>query len=89
MAEIENEIKKIIETEKVVFGKEQTLKNLKINNIKNIYVSSNCPAELKEDINHYSDLNDVKVIELTENNEELGVLCKKPFTISVLSILKK
>jgi large subunit ribosomal protein L30e len=89
LVDANKEIKKVMESEKVVYGKEQTIKYLKQANIKTVYISSNCPAETKEDIKYYALLGNVAVIELKENNEELGLVCKKPFTISVLSVLKK
>ena len=49
-----------------------------------VYLASNCPQVVKEDVKHYANLYNIKVIEAKENNEELGVICKKHFSISVL-----
>ena len=39
---------------------------------------------MKEDIKHFAKINNVKVVEAKEDNEQLGIICKKQFSISVL-----
>ncbi len=81
------ELKEVIKDGKgLVIGTQRTLKKLKMKEVKKVYVSSNCPKETLEDIKHYTKLNDVPLVELKEDNEELGVICKKPFFVSVLSL---
>jgi len=82
------EIKKNLGSYKLLMGKDRTLKSLKVGNVAVVYVSSNCEDSLLETINHYASLNNTKVVELRCPNEELGTLCKKPFSISVLCVLK-
>ena len=83
------EIKKLMETDRLVKGTKLTLKNLKIGKLEKIFVTSNCPAEVKEDIKHFSELAKVKVVQLDITNEELGIVCKRPHLISVLGVLKE
>ncbi|MBW2999621.1 ribosomal L7Ae/L30e/S12e/Gadd45 family protein [Candidatus Woesearchaeota archaeon] len=83
------EIKKLMETDRLVKGTKLTLKNLKLGKLEKIFVTSNCPAEVKEDIKHFSDLAKVKVVQLDITNEELGIVCKRPHLISVLGVLKE
>lgn len=83
------EIKKLLKSKELVIGTDRTLKNLQRGNIKKIFMASNCPERVRLDISHYSKFNNVDVVELQYANEELGVFCKKPFSISVISILKK
>jgi large subunit ribosomal protein L30e len=80
-----NELKEKIKNKEIIIGSDLVMKKLKIGKLKKVYVSSNCPKHLKEDIEHYAKLHKVEVKESKETNEELGVLCKKPFTISVLA----
>ncbi len=70
----------------LIFGTERTLKKLKMNEIKKVYVSSNCPEDILSDIEHYAKIHNIKLEKLKESNEELGIICKKPFPISVLSL---
>ena len=70
----------------LIFGTEMTLKKLKMNEIKKVYVSSNCPENVLDDIEHYANIHSIPLVKLKENNEELGIICKKSFPISVLSL---
>lgn len=82
------EIKKLLGDRKLIIGADRVLKALRNNNMTKVFVSSNCPENTLSDIKHYAGLNDVKVEELGIPNDELGVVCKKPFSVSTLGILK-
>ena len=82
------EIRKLLGGKSVIIGSERTLKNLKLGKIGTVYISSNCSEKTKKAIEHYSKLSKSKIIKLKYPNDELGVLCKKPFSISVLSAMK-
>lgn len=82
------EIKKLLKAKSLVIGTEKTLKSLKLGRIERIILSSNCPDKVAEDLNYYAGLGNVETVKVPYPNEELGVICKKPFSISVLSILK-
>ena len=76
-------LKTALKDNKVVFGTERALKALKNNGAKEVFVSKNCPEDLKETIEKYSKLNEIKVSMLDIFNDELGSVCKKPFSINV------
>ena len=76
----------IKENKRLVLGTHRTLKKLKMKSLKKVYVSSNIPEEILEDIEHYSKLYNIPLVKLKETNEELGTLCKKPFSVSVLGL---
>ena len=82
------EIKKLLKAKSLVIGTEKTLKSLKLGRIEKVILSSNCPDKVAEDLNYYAGLSNVETVKVHYPNEELGVICKKPFSISVLSILK-
>jgi len=81
------EIEKLVKTEKICMGTENTLKNLRSSNLNKILVSKNCPRNVVEDIESLSE--GTEILFLEKNNEELGIICKKPFHISVIGILKR
>ena len=87
LKEIE-EIKKALADGNVMIGTERTLKGLKLGKVEKVFVTSNCSADVKEQIEHYAGLAKVKVVMLKQPNDELGALCKKPYAISVLSFVK-
>ena len=78
------DLKKLIQTEKVIFGTDRTLKNLKLGKVKKVLVASNCVETVNKSLKHYAKLSNVEFIKLGYANDELGLICKKPFSISVL-----
>lgn len=78
------ELKEAIQQGKLVIGKERTLKLLKKKKLGQIVIAKNCPHHIREDLQHYAKLFSIPCTQSTQSNEELGVLCKKPFAISVL-----
>ncbi|MFC1740972.1 ribosomal L7Ae/L30e/S12e/Gadd45 family protein [Nanoarchaeota archaeon] len=88
MADLIAEIKKNLKEEKLIIGADRTLKGLRIGQFVKVYLASNCAAELKEDIDQLAGLGEVEVAEVPLVNTELGDLCKKPFSISVMGLLK-
>ncbi|MBN2422831.1 ribosomal L7Ae/L30e/S12e/Gadd45 family protein [Candidatus Woesearchaeota archaeon] len=85
--EIDN-IKKLIKENKLIIGTEKTIKELKHGNLEKVYLSKNTPADVVEDINYYSKLTNISVIQLELANDEIGILCKKSFSISVMGVLR-
>ena len=75
-----------LKEKKTIIGAKRTLKFLKLGKLKKVYIASNCPKDIKDDIAHYGKMSNIEIINLKENNEELGILCKKSFFISVLGI---
>lgn len=82
------EIRKIAESGKLILGTAKTVKGLKLGNIKKVFITSNCPDSVREDIGKYASLSNAEVEELEIPNDELGVICKKPFSISIAGIVK-
>ena len=71
---------------KVVIGAERVLKELKAKRVQKVYLASNCPAKLHEDVKYYASVAEIPVVDMAYSNEELGVFCKKNFFVSVLAI---
>ena len=82
------EIKSLIDTKDVVLGSEQSIKNLKKGNVEKVFITSNCSTRTKQEIEEYAKIDSVDVSVMDMTNEDLGMLCKKPFSISVLSVIK-
>lgn len=82
------EIKKMMKAGNIIIGTERALKSLKLGKIQKIFLSSNCPAKIEKDINYYAWMAGAEAVKLEYPNDELGTICKKPFSISVLALLK-
>ncbi|MCF7866182.1 ribosomal L7Ae/L30e/S12e/Gadd45 family protein [Candidatus Woesearchaeota archaeon] len=83
-----DEIRKLLENENLIIGTERTLKALRKGELQKIWVVSNPNPTTQKDIEHYKKITGVEVETLKENNEELGILCKKQHSISVISLKK-
>ena len=82
------EIKKFIEEKKLVIGTSAGLKNLKTGKAEKIFLSSNCPDDVKTEVEKLAKISKIPVVVLKQSNEEIGVVCKKPFSISLISVIK-
>ena len=81
-------IKKVIQERKTVIGREQVLRHLKRGKLESIYLTSNIDEHTKSMVEKYCSLSNVGVIHIPFNNQELGTLCKKPFPVSILGVVK-
>ncbi|MBW2975781.1 ribosomal L7Ae/L30e/S12e/Gadd45 family protein [Candidatus Woesearchaeota archaeon] len=81
-----NEIRKLLKGKKIIVGADRTMKSLKQGKVKKVYLSSNCSEKIEGCVDYYSKLGKVQVIRLKYPSDELGILCKKSFSISILSV---
>jgi len=88
MADSISDIKKLIKEDKLLLGTETTMKALKSGELSKIFKTSNCPDDLNKDLENYSNMNNVELVQLEISNDELGVICKKPFNISIIGLKK-
>ena len=82
------EIKKMMKAGNFIIGTQKTLKGLRSGKVQKVLVSSNCPERVDKNIIYYTGLSGAEYNKLEYPNDELGIICKKPFSISVLAFLK-
>ncbi|HLD43041.1 MAG TPA: ribosomal L7Ae/L30e/S12e/Gadd45 family protein [Candidatus Nanoarchaeia archaeon] len=80
------EVRQALKSKKLVIGTERTLKSLKIGGIQKVFLAANCPEQVKADVAYYARIGNAAAVRLKYDNEELGVICKKPFAISILGV---
>ena len=83
------EIKKHISDKRLVLGTKATIRNMKLGKVQKVFLTSNCPDSVRNDVEHYSSVSSCKIENLTIPNEELGVICKKQFSVSIAGLLKQ
>ncbi len=83
------DIKKDLKTRKIIIGTKVVMKNLKLNKLEKIYIALNCNESSEKELEYYSKLLKIPVIKLKQPNDELGVICKKQYSISMLGVLKE
>jgi len=81
-----DDLRNAVNEKKIIIGSKQTIKNLKLKSVKQVFVASNCPDNIKKDIEYYSKLTGIKVENFNDTAKQLGVFCGKPFSIAVLAI---
>jgi len=83
---VDNELKNIA-GDKLVFGTDENLKLLRSGKLSKVFLASNCSDSLKSDFENLCKISNVEYVVLSDSNEEIGVICKKPFSISVVGVL--
>jgi ribosomal protein L30E len=80
------EIRKQLGSKNMIIGEREVLKGILKGTIKKVYLAKNCKATVRRDIERQKDIAkfDLEVVDLL--NEELGILCKKPFSVAVIGV---
>jgi large subunit ribosomal protein L30e len=81
------EIRRAVDTGKVIFGTRRTLRAIRNKDAKLVIVASNVPKPIADDIERYTALAKIPVHHYSGTGVELGTLCGKPFIVSVMSVL--
>lgn len=87
--DVNKEIRRAVDTGKVVFGTRQTQKILSKKEGEIVIVSTNLPIEEREKIKHITKVMGKKFYEHNITGLNLGSVCGKPFVISALTVLDK
>jgi large subunit ribosomal protein L30e len=75
-------LRTVTKTGEVTFGVAQAKKAIASKEGKLIVISSNCPAK------ELRDQKEIPVMEFPGTNRELGSACGKPFSVSVITVIK-
>ncbi|MDD5178113.1 MAG: ribosomal L7Ae/L30e/S12e/Gadd45 family protein [Candidatus Nanoarchaeia archaeon] len=78
-------LEEALKSNNLTIGTKTTLRKLRENKVRHIFLASNCDEKIKKDIDSLAGINNVEVVQLDVDNIELGTLCKKPFVVTVLS----
>ena len=83
-----DEIKKNLKSKVLIIGADKALKALKAKELAKIFLASNDPESLVKDVEYYASIVGAEVEKLSMPNDELGVACKKPFSIAAIGMKK-
>ena len=86
--DLANVLRKKIAENKIVIGMQETKKQLLDKKLEKVIFAKNCPEETKETFTKYCGMTGTTQESIDLNNEELGVLCRKQYPVSVLGVLK-
>ena len=82
------EIKKLLGSDKLIIGADKTMKAMRAGKLKKIFLASNANPKIVKDIEYYKDLAKIEIEVLSLTNEEIGAVCRKPYMISIMGVLK-
>jgi large subunit ribosomal protein L30e len=83
---LEEEILNANKTGNIIVGYRQSRKFIKLDRAKVVVLASNVPEKIRKEIEHNAKIAGIKVEIFDKSSKELGVLCGKPYPVSVLVI---
>jgi ribosomal protein L30E len=84
---MKTEIRKLLGSDRLIIGTDRVLKGVRKGDVSKVILASNAPTHLQEQLRRYKELGATFEMEHAEMpNDELGTLCKKPFSIAVIAI---
>ena len=86
--DIDVNIKVALKTGKVIYGKNQVLKQLRENPYKMLIVANNCSEDIMNELNHYNKISktNIHIHKYKGSSWDLGLACAKPYMISVIGV---
>jgi large subunit ribosomal protein L30e len=86
MIDIDKSIAIAVKSGKVYFGANTAIKSAKTGKAKMIIIASNCPKEIRSDLEYYCKLSGIPLVVYKGTSTDLAMVCGKPFIISALTI---
>ncbi len=82
------EIRRAVDTGKVLFGYREVEKNVLKGKGKILILAKNLASKDKEKIEHFTKLSEIPKYEFNGDSMELGTVCGKPFSISAMLVIE-
>jgi len=79
-------IKEKVKQKKVLLGYKTVMKFLKSGRPELIIYANDIPEEKKKTLDHNAEISNVKIQEYPNDGVNLGLVCGKPFPVSVLAM---
>jgi large subunit ribosomal protein L30e len=86
MSSVDHELRMAINTGRIHMGSKVAIRELRRGRARMAILSSNCPAETRQEIDNYGKLSSVPVLHHQKDSRDLGILCGKPFPVSSIVI---
>ncbi len=86
MIDMTRAIATAMRTGKVTLGGGNAARNTKLGRGRMIVLSSNCPANVRDDVMYYAKFSGLPVVIYKGTSIDLGMACGKPFMVSALTI---
>ena len=86
MSNIDHELRMALNTGRVLLGSKVAIREMRRGRAKVAIISSNCPLNTKHEIENFSKLSKIPVIQHQKDSVDMGILCGKPFPVSSIVI---
>ena len=86
MSSVDHELRMAINTGRIHLGSKVAIRELRRGRALMAILSSNCPSEIRKEIDNYEKLSSVPVLHHQKDSRDLGILCGKPFPVSTIVI---
>lgn len=86
MIDVDRAIASAVKTGKVFLGSRSVIKNVKLGKARLVVVASNCPSDVREDVEYYCGLSKIPVVAYKGTSLDLGAVCGRRFAVSVLAV---
>jgi large subunit ribosomal protein L30e len=83
---LEEDIQNANKANRIVLGYRRSKKYIRMNDAEMVVLAKNAPEKIKKQIEHDAKIAEIKVETFGGGSKELGVLCGKPYPVSVLVI---
>jgi large subunit ribosomal protein L30e len=77
-----------IKESKLLMGRRSVFRSMSNRELNLIIRASNCPDDVKRDLDRYSEISGIRLEDFKGNSSQLGEMCGKPFSILVVGIRK-
>jgi large subunit ribosomal protein L30e len=84
----EEEIRKLLGNEKMLIGRAAVMKKLRKGLVNRVFIANNYPKTALSELEKYKSIAGVEIFDAKVTNVDLGTICKKPFPISIIGMLK-
>ena len=85
---LDNEVRLLIKTGKVVIGAKRSVEAVKLGNAKGVVLVTKLPKRIESDMLYYARVSGVKVVRFNGSSYDLGVTIGKPYPVSAIAILE-
>jgi len=84
-----DELKKLALEKKVIFGSNDVIRKLKQGKIRKVFLASNVPNDVEEDIQHNASITQAEIEKIGLPNDEFGMLFKRVHPVLAIGVLKE
>ena len=89
MKDVKKTIMSAVKEGSAKIGLKSTIKAMVKGEISAVFVSSDCPSNMRAEVDNYAGIKEIPVEVFPGSSRELSTICKKPFNITVISVVDK